>query len=334
MPTADGVPILELHQLQIGAQGPDGSVRPLVDAVSLIIAAGERVALVGESGCGKTLTALASLGICSAPLLVSGGCVVVGGQDLASTSRTDLQRLRGGTVGLVFQEPAGALNPVFSVGFQLLEMIHSHSATSRRQAREERDELLARVGLVPAREVARAYPHQLSGGQLQRVMLAVALAGHPRLLIADEPTTALDLTTQARILGLIRSLSEEEGLALLLITHDIAVVAALVERIVVMHAGEIVEQAPTSDLLSLPLHPYTRELLAAVPRTAGRIPGPAGGTGPTRAVPQAELAVDGCRFADRCPLVQASCRRYHPSLEAVRVEHLVRCPVVVSKDKQ
>ena len=334
MPPADGAAILELEDLQIGIRGADGGPQPLVGAISLSVQAGERVALVGESGCGKTLTALACLGITPAPLLVTGGRVLVEGQELSQIPASDLQRVRGGTVGLVFQEPVGALNPVFSVGYQVVETIRSHGTESRQQARQERDELFEKVGLVPARELARAYPHQLSGGQLQRAMLAIALAGHPRLLIADEPTTALDLTTQARILELIRSLSEEEGLALLLITHDLAVVAALVERVAVMFAGEVVELAPTRELLAEPLHPYTRELLAAVsrsPRTAG---GPSSGMESVPAAAAAKARSDGCRFAPRCPLVRAMCRQARQPLQDAGVGHLVRCPVVVARHER
>ena len=326
----DGTPILELEELQIGVREAAGGVRSLVDAVSLSIQAGERVALVGESGCGKSLTALACLGLTPPPLVLTAGRVVVNGRDLASASSSDLQQLRGGTVGLVFQEPVGALNPVYSVGFQLLETIRSHGSKSRHQARVERDQLLERVGLVPVRELARAYPHQLSGGQLQRAMLAIALAGHPQLLIADEPTTALDLTTQARILGLIRTLSEEEGLALLLITHDLAVVATLVDRVIVMYAGEVIERAPARDLLTQPLHPYTRELLAAISRSP-RGPGDSS-PGPSSAetVTKTESQPNGCRFAARCALVQPSCRGHHPSLLQARAQHMVRCPVVLT----
>ncbi|MCG6962190.1 MAG: ABC transporter ATP-binding protein [Acidobacteria bacterium] len=331
MPRADGATILEIEELQIGIRGADGGIQPIVGAMSLSIQAGERVALVGESGCGKTLTALACLGITPPPLLVTGGRVLVDGHELAQIPAAGLQQVRGGTVGLVFQEPVGALNPVFSVGFQVVETIRSHGAESRQQARQERDDLFERVGLVPARELSRAYPHQLSGGQLQRAMLAIALAGHPRLLIADEPTTALDLTTQARILELIRSLSEEEGLALLLITHDLAVVAALVERVAVMFAGEVVELAPTRALLAEPLHPYTRELLAAVSRSPSTAGGPSSEMESVPAAAATRARSDGCRFAPRCPLVRTTCRQARQPLQDAGAGHLVRCPVVVAR---
>lgn len=334
MPEGDGTPILEIDDLQIGVGGAEGPVQPLVGTVSLSMWEGERVALVGESGCGKTLTALACLGITPPPLLVTGGRVRIDGQDLRQLSGSDLQQLRGGTVGLVFQEPVGALNPVFSVGFQLVETIRSHGAEPRRRAREKRDELLEKVGLVPARELARAYPHQLSGGQQQRAMLAIALAGQPRLLIADEPTTALDLTTRARILDLIHRLSKEQGLALLLITHDLAVVASLVERVAVMFAGELVEQASSSELLTEPLHPYTRELMAAISRSPHSAGDEGVGSGSGGTIAATETRLDACRFVARCPLAQMSCQQGHPDLLDAGAGHLVRCPVVLTGSGQ
>ncbi len=298
---------------------PHGRVwRPVVDRVSLRVRPGERVGLVGESGSGKSVTALSALGLVPPPGAIRGGRIEVAGRDLASLGKEALRRVRGGTVGMVFQEPSSALNPVFSVGFQLAETIRAHRGTSRSSARAESAELLAAVGLEPPVAHLRAYPHQLSGGQQQRVMLALALAGDPDILVADEPTTALDLTTQAQILDLLLATVAYRGMALLLITHDLAVVAATVTRVLVMYAGEVVEEAPATELFSAPRHPYTRALLAAARRDRPEAPPgdlPAPGAWPA-----------GCRFEARCPEARPECRRGHPELLSSGSDRRVRCP--------
>jgi oligopeptide/dipeptide ABC transporter ATP-binding protein len=315
---------LAIEGLTVEFPTADGGWRPVLRGVSLAVAAGERVALVGESGSGKSVIALASLGLVAAPGRVAGGRVRVAGVDLAETPAPRLRRIRGGAIGLVFQEPASAFNPVFTVGFQIAEAARAHRGVSRPEARAIARRLLETTAVDRPSEVALAYPHQLSGGQLQRAMIALALAGDPGLLIADEPTTALDLETQARILELLRGLTEA-GRALLLISHDLAVVAGLVDRVVVLFCGEVVETAPTSELFARPLHPYTRWLLAAAGGAAGGAATAARGSG--------EPSADGCRYAHRCGLAQPGCLRRPPPLEAAGPRRMLRCPVVRDEER-
>ncbi|HEX3552666.1 MAG TPA: ABC transporter ATP-binding protein [Thermoanaerobaculia bacterium] len=266
--------LLAVRGLTIAFPGA-GGWRPVVRGVSLAVERGEIFGLVGESGSGKTLTALAILGLLPPNARVTAGRIELQGPGAGATVETmdlltlgprELRRVRGGRIGLVFQEPATALNPAYTIGFQVVEAVRAHRALSRREAREEAVRLLDRVALPDARRRLADYPHQLSGGQRQRVMIAVALAGGPDLLLADEPTTALDVTLQAQILELLEDLRRDLGLAVLLITHDLGVVAETCDRVAVMHAGEIVEAAAVEALFRSPAHPYTRALLAAVPR--------------------------------------------------------------------
>jgi len=323
----DPRPLLEICDLSIGFPDRDGHLRSVVDRVSLAVAAGERVGLVGESGSGKTLTAMAVLGLVPDPGRIVAGAVRVDGLDLGSATAAELRRVRGGIVGLVFQEPGSAINPVYSVGFQLRESIRCQRSLSRAESRREALDLLCLVGLEEPEAVARAYPHQLSGGQAQRAMIALALGGRPRLLVADEPTSALDAIARAQILDLLRRLGDELDLGLLLISHDLALVAGLVRRVLVMYAGEIVEAAPAADIFDHALHPYTRMLLAARPG-AGRERRADPGRKPaaTSAPPSR-----GCRFAGRCPEAQPCCGREHPELEPIGHERLLRCPVVSAR---
>ena len=316
--------VLEVENLTVEYPATDGGWRPVLSGVSLAVGRGARLGLVGESGSGKSVLALAALGLVAAPGRVAGGRVLVRGVDLAQAPPVELRRLRGGAVGLVFQEPASAFNPVFTIGFQIAEAVRAHRAVNRSDAPAIARGLLETAAVERPGEVAGSYPHQLSGGQLQRAMIALALAGGPELLIADEPTSALDLETQARILELLRRLTDE-GRSLLLISHDLAVVAGLVERVAVLFAGEIVEVAPTGALFARPLHPYTRWLLAAADRdqpgaaaagTAGEAPGTA-----------------GCRFASRCTIAQPDCRRRPPPLEITAGGRSLRCPVVGDGEK-
>jgi oligopeptide/dipeptide ABC transporter ATP-binding protein len=310
-------PVLEIDRIAIDVPAAGGGRRRVVDGLSLEIATGERVALVGESGSGKSLTALAAIALLPEGVELAAGRALVAGTDLATAEPETLRRLRGGTVGFLPQEPSGWLNPVLSVGFQLVETLRCHHRLDRREARRRALDLLVSVALPEPAAVLPAYPHQLSGGESQRVALALALAGEPRLLVADEPTTALDLTTQARILALVASVSAERGLALLLISHDLAVVSGLVEQVLVIYAGEIVEAAATSAVFSRPLHPYTRLLLAAA-------------TGPVEAVggeTSQTQATGGCRFAPRCPLARPDCRTEHPALVELADGRRLRCPV-------
>jgi oligopeptide/dipeptide ABC transporter ATP-binding protein len=296
--------------------------RAVVDGLSLEIGAGETVGLVGESGSGKSVAALACLGLVREPGRISSGRIAVAGVELASASESEIARVRGGVAGMIFQEPSTALNPVLSVGSQLVETVRSHRSIHRTEALSEARRLLRETALDDTDGVLAAYPHQLSGGQLQRVMIAMALAGGPRLLIADEPTTALDLITQARILGLLERLTAEQGLGLLLISHDLSVVAGAVDRVVVVYAGRVVEEGPADELFATPLHPYTRLLVES-------IPGRAGEREPARGSFSAVLPRVGCRFASRCRLVEPTCRDSEPDLVPLDTLRSSRCPVTL-----
>ena len=258
-------PLLQVDGLSVGFPTSDNSWRNAVDGVTMAVGAGERVGLVGESGSGKSLTALACLGLVPEPGRVTGGSVSVGGTNVAAMSGADLKRLRGGEIGIILQEAVEALNPVYTVGFQVKEAISVHRDLGHKKAHREALSLLSEAALEAPEEIARAYPHELSGGQAQRVMLALALAGRPRLLIADEPTSALDLLTQAQVIELLDRLVDDGGMGLLLISHDLVVVEGVVDRVAVMSEGRIVEEGPTDVVFSSPRHPYTRMLLGSAP---------------------------------------------------------------------
>ena len=275
-------PLLDVRGLEVSfpARGEGRGAAawtPVVRGVSLTVGRGEVVGLVGESGSGKSLTALAVLGLVPPPGRVTRGEVLLEGSgDLLRLDELALRQVRGGRIAMVFQEPATAFNPVYSIGFQIAEAVRARKSVSRREARDEAARLLERVAVPDARRRLDSYPHQLSGGQRQRAMIAMALAGRPDLLLADEPTTALDVTLQAQILELLEELRRDLGLAVLLITHDLGVVAESCDRVVVMNAGRVVETAGVEELFRAPAHPYTRELLAALPRlepAAGPRPG-------------------------------------------------------------
>jgi oligopeptide/dipeptide ABC transporter ATP-binding protein len=315
-------PLLEIEDLRVsfpgGSRHPGGRPIAAVRGVSFAIGRGEIVGLVGESGSGKSLTALSILGLTPPNARVSGR-IRLGpeGEDLLRLPPRRLRQVRGGRVGMVFQEPASALNPVWTVGFQVAEAVRAHRPLSRRAARDEAERLLARVALPEPRRRLGDYPHQLSGGQRQRVMIAMALAAGPDLLLADEPTTALDVTVQAQILALLRRLRDELGLAVVLITHDFGVVAETCDRAVVLYGGEVVEEAPVAELLRTPAHPYTRALLASLPRLEA-VSGLRGQRDPLPAIPgqppdPADLPV-GCAFAPRCAEAFAPCAAERPEL--------------------
>jgi oligopeptide/dipeptide ABC transporter ATP-binding protein len=315
------MPLLAIHDLEVEFRLNGRWVRA-VDGVSFSIEPGETLCLVGESGCGKSVTAL-SIGrlLPEPPARYSGGRIEVEGHDILSMSPRELQRIRGGVVSYVFQEPAAALNPVFRVGSQILETLQIHRPAKATQAEVVR--LLGDVGIPDPERRARSYPHELSGGMQQRVMIAMAIATEPRLLIADEPTTALDVTIQAQILELLKDLKQRLGMAILLITHNLGLVGEIADRVAVMYAGQIVETAPVGSLLHAPAHPYTRALIQSVPELGHprerliAIPGtvPMPGTWPA-----------GCRFAPRCPVVQDDCRTLAPSLKPIAGNRSVRCP--------
>lgn len=309
---SDSAPILSVRALTIAVPGPAGGEVPAVDGVSFDVERGEIVALVGESGCGKTLTSLALVDLLPPPVRVVSGEVFFEGRDVRALPAREKERLRGGGIGLVFQEPASALDPVRTIGSELAAVLARHRGLSRGAAAAEAERWLSRVALPdPARQMG-AFPHQLSGGMRQRALLALALAGGPRLLVADEPTAALDVTVQAEILGLLLSLREELALAVLLVTHDLGVVAEAADRVLVMYAGEIVEIAPAGELFSNPRHPYTKALLAARPGIAaagaGRLPALEGN------VPEPGGRPRGCAFEPRCEDAFGRCTAARPTL--------------------
>ncbi|EXI85135.1 MAG: Glutathione import ATP-binding protein GsiA [Candidatus Accumulibacter regalis] len=313
--------LLEVARLRI-AFVSGRSLLPAVDGVDFQVAAGETLALLGESGCGKSATALGLLRLLPAAGRVAGGEVCFEGRDLLSLPEAEMRGVRGGGMAMIFQEPATSLNPVLTVGHQLGEVLARHLGLSGQPARERSLELLRAVGIADAERRLGEYPFQLSGGMKQRVMIAVALAGNPRLLIADEPTTALDVTIQAQILELLRQLQAERAMGMLLITHDLGVVAQMATRVAVMYAGQIVEEAPRAVFFSAARHPYTQKLFAALPdlaRRGGRLE-----TIPGQVPPLAEMP-GGCRFASRCEYAWERCRRQAPEWRQVAVGHRLRC---------
>jgi peptide/nickel transport system ATP-binding protein len=320
-----GVPLLRIEGLCVELPTADGILRP-VEAVDLDLAAGERVGLVGESGCGKSLTARAVMGLLP-PGARARGRVLLDGRDLIAMDEAALCRLRGRRLALISQEPLTALNPVKTIGAQVAEGMRLHLRLTRREAAARAAELLDRVGLPTSRFPLHLYAHQLSGGQRQRVAIAMALACGPDLLIADEPTTALDVTVQARTLALLEELSLERGMALLLISHDLSLVAEACGRIAVMYAGRIIEEAPSGALFGHPAHPYSDGLLAAIPQLQASAPG--GGPAPLRPiageVPDLRHRTAGCGFAPRCRLADAVCHGSPPPLEVWTGDRRLAC---------
>jgi oligopeptide/dipeptide ABC transporter ATP-binding protein len=304
-------PLLALRDLSVGLRTSSGVV-PLVRGVSLDVQPGERVGLVGESGSGKSLTLLAIMGLlASPPLVVTGGSARLGGTEVLGAPDRVLRGLRGSEVAMIYQDPMTSLDPVQRIGTQIAEGLRAHGA-SREAARERTLAALAEAQLPDPPRLARRYPHELSGGMRQRAMIAAALAGNPRLLLADEPTTALDVTIQREILALIVRLQQARNLAVLWVTHDLGVAAQFVQRLAVMYAGRVVEVGPTSAVFAAPQHPYTAALLAAVPSTTGersalgQIPG---------SPPDPAALPGGCTFAARCRQVQPGCLEREPALE-------------------
>jgi len=306
-------PLLAIDRLAVTFAGHEADI-PAVRGVSFDIAAGETVALVGESGCGKSVTALALMGLLPGKTRV-GGSVQLNGRELVGLPPAELRRVRGAEIAMVFQEPMTSLNPVFRIGRQIEEVLVLHRGFDKKTARRETIELLGHVGIASPEHRIDQYPHELSGGMKQRVMIAMAVAGRPKLLIADEPTTALDVTIQAQILNLLRALCREHQMALLLITHDLGIVAHYAARVNVMYGGKIVERAGVTDLFDTPAHPYTRALLGALPRTdvvrarLEAIPG---------RVPPPDRLPKGCPFTPRCKYVLERCAGEMPALLEVR----------------
>jgi len=319
-----GAALLEVDRLQTHFRTSDGVVRA-VQGVSFTIGAGETLAVVGESGCGKSVTAMSILRLLPEPPARIAGRIRFLGRDLLGLAEREMRAIRGNEISMIFQEPMSSLNPVLSVGWQIGETLGLHQGLGKRAAFGRAAEMLALVGIPEPERTLRGFPHQLSGGMRQRVMIAMALACDPKLLIADEPTTALDVTIQAQILDLMRALKARVGAAIMLITHDLGVVAEIAERVVVLYAGRTVEAAPTSAIFAHPLHPYTQGLLQAVPRLGqesaarGRlaeIPGQ---------VPDLRVPIIGCAFAPRCSRASEICRRVAPALSSRAAAHSVAC---------
>jgi peptide/nickel transport system ATP-binding protein len=318
-------PLLEVRDLRISF--PAASTRVFaVDGVSFTLARGEMLAVVGESGCGKSLTSLSLLRLVPYPGRIEPGAVIrLDGQDVMALDQAGLRSIRGRRIGMIFQDPMTSLNPVFTVAEQIGESIRAHRKTSRTESRARALALLREVGLPDPEARLDQYPHQLSGGMRQRVMIAIALASEPEILVADEPTTALDVTVQAQILEVLDRLRIARGMAVLLITHDLGIVAGRADRVAVMYAGRLVEEAPTADLFARPSHPYTRGLLASVPRLSGPVTRltPIAG-----AVPLPTAWPSGCRFHPRCPDVLPRCPADDPPALGVAPGHQARCWLV------
>ena len=322
MTNADSTaPLLDVRDLSISFFTRAGEV-PAVRGVSLSIARGETLALVGESGSGKSVTAMAVLGLVDPPGRIVSGSVHFDGQELTALERPALRAIRGRRIGMVFQEPMTSLNPVFTVGEQIAEVLRIHLDTPPPEARERAIEMLRKVGIPAAEQRVDSYPHELSGGMKQRVMIAMALACEPDLLIADEPTTALDVTIQAQILELLKQLQDEMGMAILLITHNLGVVAHFAKDVAVMYAGKIAEHASVSDLFERPQHPYSRALLRALPRAGRegeRLEAISGN------VPTPLDYPPGCAFSARCSEVLPRCEAEQPPLRPVGPGHESAC---------
>jgi len=316
------MPVLQVRGLRTEFTTDEGRF-PAVDGVDFDVEAGRTLAIVGESGCGKSVTALSIMGLVpNPPGRITGGSIRFEGRELVGASKNELLHLRGNGMAMIFQEPMSSLNPAYTIGDQIVEGLLRHLPLSRAQAKERAIEVLRQVRIPAPEQRFHEYPHKLSGGMRQRAMIAMALACRPRLLIADEPTTALDVTIQAQILELMRTLREETGTAVILITHDLGVVAEVADEVAVMYAGRIVERAPVRSLFEAPQHPYTVGLLGSIPRLD---------------VPQERLASiegqvphplrrpAGCNFADRCPFAIAQCRAEVPPLREVQGGHLSAC---------
>jgi oligopeptide/dipeptide ABC transporter ATP-binding protein len=314
--------VLDVENLRVSFPDGNGSWVQPVDGVSFSLDRGETLALVGESGCGKSLTSLALLRLVPAPGRIEDGSAIrLADTDVLALEGEALRRIRGRRIGMIFQDPMTSLNPVFTVGDQIAEGVRAHFEVSRAEARQRTLTLLQEVGIPDPLARLDAYPHQLSGGMRQRVMIAIALSAEPEILVADEPTTALDVTVQAQILEVLDRLRDSHGMAVLLITHDLGIVAGRADRVAVMYAGQIVEEAPTDRLFARPSHPYTQGLFASVPR----ITGPVERLLPIRgSVPRPGAWPGGCRFRPRCPKAFDKCEAMPPPLP-VGPEHRMRC---------
>ncbi len=315
-------PLLEIEDLRVAFRGADGRITHAVDAVDLTVSHGTTLGLVGESGCGKSVTSLAVMGLLARGAAEITGKVRFDGIDLLDLPDRAMRDMRGDRLAMIFQEPMTSLNPSYTIGEQIIEAIVRHRGLSRRRARVRAIEMLRRVKIPGAERRIDDYPHKLSGGMRQRVMIAIALSCDPELLIADEPTTALDVTIQAQILDLLRELKASTLSAIILITHDLGVVAEICEEVAVMYAGEIVERAPVDAVFERPGHPYTVGLLGSIPRLDRRTDRLATVEG---RVPNMTALPQGCRFAPRCPFARDVCVSAPPPMVAIGENHWTRC---------
>ncbi len=323
--------LLEVENLQTHFRTPDG-INRAVDGLSFSVEAGETVAIVGESGCGKSVTSMSILRLIPEPPGKIAGSIRFNGRDLLKLSDKEMRAVRGNEISMIFQEPMTSLNPVLTVGRQIGETLRLHQGMSAAQAEERAVEMLKLVGIPEPQRRVREYPHQLSGGMRQRVMIAIALACNPKLLIADEPTTALDVTIQAQILDLMRDLKRTVGAAIVIITHDLGVVAEVAERVIVMYAGRKVEEAAVEKLFGSPRHPYTQGLLGSMPKLGSSLTGDE-----TRLqeipglVPSLKKKLEGCVFASRCPHTTDLCRKVAPALEEKAPGHIAACHYAIKE---
>ena len=321
-------PLLRVENLKVHFQS-DGERARAVDGISFEVRPKETVCIVGESGCGKTVSALSILGLIpSPPGEIAGGKILFSGQNLLELDEKEMQKIRGNHISMVFQEPLTSLNPVFTIEDQLGEAVRTHKSIDAAALNRYCIQLLADVGIPSPEQRLKDYPHQLSGGQRQRIMIAMALSCNPDLMIADEPTTALDVTVQAQIIELLRSIQQQRSMSILYISHDLGVVSAIAHRIYVMYAGIIAEQGNTDQIFRSPRHPYTQGLLASLPAPSKRgkrlysIPG---------SVPNPAYKPSGCPFHPRCPHAILTCRKEHPEMCDYDHGHLARCPVLYEK---
>jgi peptide/nickel transport system ATP-binding protein len=313
--------ILELKNLYTVIQNDKGEF-PVIEDVSIILKNGETLGIVGESGCGKSITALSIMGLLPSAVKIKKGEIYLKGTNLLSIDKNSYRKKRGKEMAMIFQEPMTSLNPVYTVGFQISEILREHSKISKKEAKVKVIEMLNLVGIPRAAEIINEYPHQLSGGMRQRIMIAMGLACNPEVLIADEPTTALDVTIQAQILDLLKSLQEKLDMSIMLITHDLGVVSEICDRVVVMYAGQVVEEADVKDIFNHPTHPYTKGLIASTPKIGEKteflytIEG---------TVPGLEEMPKGCKFAPRCPQAFSKCYPEAPPLFEINDNQKCRC---------
>ncbi|SET36041.1 peptide/nickel transport system ATP-binding protein/oligopeptide transport system ATP-binding protein [Salinibacillus kushneri] len=314
--------LLDVQNLKIQFRTGEGKLSPVRD-ISFQVHKGETLCIVGESGCGKSITSLSLMGLLPANgEIAEESFIKLDSDELTGKSQDELRKLRGNRMSMIFQEPMTALNPVFTVGYQLREPLYIHQKLSRKEANQKAVELLDKVGIPDPKKRVKQYPHELSGGMRQRVMIAMALACKPSLLIADEPTTALDVTIQAQILDLIEDLKQEMDMGIIFVTHDMGVVAEIADRVMVMYAGEVVEIGEVEEIFNHPKHPYTQGLLASVPNveddehTLESIPG---------TLPNVNEKIEGCRFHPRCPLATEQCRKQAPPIFHVNENHTSKC---------